>query len=74
MAMQISSARVQKEDSVQLVKQTLSRQVGVEPSHHLHRFPPRCVKHQAPGGSAVEQNRPAAFYSGFRKPFLKSFT
>lgn len=57
MAMQISSATVQKDDSVQLLKQTLSRHVGLDTSHHLHRLPLRRVKDRAPGGVAVGQDR-----------------
>ncbi|KAG7234070.1 hypothetical protein INR49_005945 [Caranx melampygus] len=36
MATQISSLTVQKDDRVQLLMQTLSLHMGLEPSHHLH--------------------------------------
>lgn len=38
MATQISSVTVQKDDSVQLLKQTLSAHSGLDASHHLHRL------------------------------------
>lgn len=44
MAMQISSVTVQKDDSVQLLKQTLSAHRGLDTSHHLHRLKLRWLK------------------------------
>lgn len=51
MAMQISSVTVQKDDSVQLLKQTLSRHSGLDASHHLHRLELRWLKDWTTRGS-----------------------
>lgn len=51
MAMQISSVTVQKDDSVQLLKQTPSRHSGLDASHHLHRLELRWLKDWTTRGS-----------------------
>lgn len=51
--MQISSVTLQNDDKVQLLKQMLSRHVGVETSHHLHRLKLRRVRERPPRGGAV---------------------
>lgn len=51
MAMQISSMTVQKEDRVQLLKQTLSLHTGLDTSHHLHRLKLRWLKDWTTAGS-----------------------
>lgn len=51
MAMQISSVTVQKDDRVQLLKQTPSRHSGLDASHHLHRLEFRWLKGWTTRGS-----------------------
>lgn len=51
MATQISSVKVQKDDRVQLLKQTSSRHSGLDASHHLHRLELRWLKDWTSRGS-----------------------
>lgn len=54
--MQISSMTVQNDDSVQLLKQTLSLHSGLDASHHLHRLKLRWLKDWTTSGSPAGEN------------------
>lgn len=49
--MQISSAKLQKDVRLQLLKQTPSRHSGLDASHHLHRLELRWLKDWTTRGS-----------------------
>ncbi|KAG7231515.1 hypothetical protein INR49_011594 [Caranx melampygus] len=62
MATQISSLTVQKDDRVQLLMQTLSLHMGLEPSHHLHTLKFRWPRDRTtPAGPERARNFPFVF-------------